>query len=76
VTSTLRAEFFFDDDARNWHFRVPALHVNGGGVPTRDEAERACLEAIAFALEGDPADYDGTAEALALDVSVADPSAA
>lgn len=55
---------------------MPALHVNGGGVATRVEAEQACLTAIAFALEGDPADYDGTADAVALDVSVAGPSAA
>ncbi|HST65171.1 MAG TPA: hypothetical protein VLM05_08280 [Mycobacteriales bacterium] len=75
MTSTLRAEFFFDDESGNWHFRVPALHVNGGGLATRADAEQACLEAVAFALEGDPADYDGTAEALTLDVSVAHPAA-
>jgi hypothetical protein len=29
--SALRVEFFFDEEASNWHFRVPALHINGGG---------------------------------------------
>jgi hypothetical protein len=72
----LRAEFFLDNESLNWHFRVPALHVNGGGSATRSEAEAQCLAAISFALEGDPADFDGTAEAVALDVSVEPPSAA
>lgn len=75
MTGTLRAEFFFDDEAGNWHFRVPALHLNGGGAPTRAQAELECLSAIGFALEGDPEDYDRTADAVTLAVSVA-PSAA
>ena len=29
---------------------------DGGGTPTREDAERDCLSAIAFALEGDPRD--------------------
>lgn len=70
MSTTLRAEFYFDDDARNWHFRVPALHINGGGSLTREDAERACIDAIRFALEGDPQDYDGDAQAMALEVSV------
>ncbi len=70
MSTSLRAEFFFDDEAGNWHYRVPALHVNGGGAATREDAEGQCLEAIAFALEGDPADFDGEAQAVALDVSV------
>jgi hypothetical protein len=69
--SLLRIELFFDDEAGNWHYRVPALHVNGGGLPSGQDAERDCLAAIAFALEGNPADYDATAEALTLDVTVA-----
>jgi hypothetical protein len=69
--STLRVELFFDDEASNWHYRVPALHINGGGTPTRQGAERECLSAIAFALEGDPRDYDREAEAVTLDVTVA-----
>jgi hypothetical protein len=50
---------------------MPALRINGGGTPTREEAERDCLSAIAFALEGDPRDYDTDAETLTLDVNVA-----
>ena len=71
MTSTLRVELFFDDDAGNWHYRVPALHINGGGTPTREDAERDCVSAIAFALEGDPGDYDTDAETLTFDVNVA-----
>jgi hypothetical protein len=69
--SLLRVELFFDDEASTWHYRVPALHINGGGLPSREDAERDCLAAIRFALEGNPADYDPTAEALTLDVTVA-----
>jgi hypothetical protein len=43
----------------------------GGGAPTREDAERDCLSAIAFALEGDPRDYDGDTDALTFDVNVA-----
>ena len=71
MTSVLRVELFFDEEAGNWHYRVPALRINGGGTSTREDAERDCLSAIAFALEGDPRDYDTDAEALTLDVNVA-----
>ncbi len=50
---------------------MPALHINGGGTVTREGAERECLSAIAFALEGDPRDYDREAEAVTLDITVA-----
>jgi hypothetical protein len=69
--SALRVELFFDEEADNWHYRVPALHINGGGTPTREDAEQECLSAIAFALEGDPRDYDTDAETLTFDVNVA-----
>ena len=69
--SALRVELFFDEEAANWHYRVPALHINGGGTSSREDAERECLSAIAFALEGDPRDYDTDAETLTLDVNVA-----
>lgn len=69
--SLLRVELFYDDEVSNWHYRVPALHINGGGAPSREEAKRDCLAAIEFALQGDPQDYDPNAEALTLDVSVA-----
>ncbi len=53
------------------HYRVPALHINGGGTVTREDAERECMEAIAFALEGDPSEYDSDTQAIVLHVSVA-----
>jgi hypothetical protein len=68
--SLLRVELFYDGEADNWHFRVPARHINGGGAPTRDEAERGSLEAISFALRSDPRDFDDEAEAVSFDVSV------
>ncbi len=67
--SMLRVELFFDEEASNWHYRVPALHINGAGAPTRADAERESLLAISFALEGDPRDYD--AETVTFDVTVA-----
>jgi len=69
--SALRVELFFDDEADNWHYRVPALRINGGGTRTRDDAKRECLSAIAFALEGDPCDFDTDAETVTFDVNVA-----
>lgn len=71
MSVTLRAEFFFYDEADSWHYRVPALHINGGGTATREEAQRECLDAIEFALEGDPSEYDSDTQAIALAVSVA-----
>jgi hypothetical protein len=71
----MRVELFHDDEAGNWHHRVPALHVNGGGTATRGEAERDCLAAIAFALEGDPRDYHVDTKILALNVVVTPASA-
>ena len=68
--SVLRVELFWDEEASNWHYRVPALHINGGGTATREDAERESISAIAFALEGDPRDYDPSADAITLDVSV------
>ena len=73
--SLLRVELFHDVEDGNWHHRVPALHINGGGTATREEAERDCLAAIAFALRGDPRDYDADAEILTLNVIVTPASA-
>jgi len=50
--SALRVELFWDEEAGNWHYRVPALHINGRGTPTREGAEHECLSAIAFASRG------------------------
>jgi hypothetical protein len=69
--STLRVESFHHDEAGNWHYRAPTLHINGGGTATREEAEQDCLAAISFALQGAPRDYGPNAETITLDVSVA-----
>ena len=69
TTPTLRAELL-PDETGTWHFRVPAPHIIGGGTGTRDDAEREQLDAVAYALEGDPADYDDSNQVLALEVSV------
>ena len=71
MSTTLRAEFFFDDEAQTWHYRVPALHINGGGTATREDVQRECMDAIEFALEGDPGEYDSDTQAIALEVSIA-----
>jgi hypothetical protein len=46
VMSALRVELFFDDEAGNWHYRVPALHINGGGTLTQPDSEKRCLTAF------------------------------
>jgi predicted RNA binding protein YcfA (HicA-like mRNA interferase family) len=38
--STLRVELFHDDEAGNWHYRVPAPHINGGGTATANKPSR------------------------------------
>ena len=68
--SRLRVELFYDDEAANWHYRVPALGINGGGCSTREDAEADCLSAVSFALEGDPQDYDFEADVVSLEVSI------
>lgn len=69
--SRLRVELFYDDEAANWHYRVPALRINGGGCSNRADAEAECLAAVTFALEGDPQDYDVEADVISLDVIIA-----
>lgn len=49
----LRVEFFYDDESHNWSYRVPSLHIIGGGTETREEAEAMARESILFTLEGD-----------------------
>ncbi len=46
----LRVEYIYDPESRNWCFRVPSLGIIGG-ADTREEAEQAAIDAIAFTLE-------------------------
>ena len=54
---------------------MSALHSDGSGAATREEAERDFLPAIAFAPKGDPRDYDTDAEMLTLNVRATPASA-
>lgn len=67
----MRVELFHDEDAGNWHFRVPALRINGGATSSRQEAQRMSIQAIAFALEGDPGEFDSESEAMTVEVKFA-----
>ncbi len=48
----VRVEYIYDPESRNWCFRVPSLNIIGG-ADTREEAEQAAIDAIAFTLEGE-----------------------
>ena len=54
----LRVEYYYDEEAGNWGFRVPALAIVGGGDDTRAEAEEHAREAILFTLADDTRDHD------------------
>jgi predicted RNase H-like HicB family nuclease len=62
--SRIRVEFFFDPEFELWHYAVnePDLPgINGGGLPTLDEARQHAAEVIALALrsEDKPAEQAG-----------------
>jgi hypothetical protein len=64
VQSRIRVEFFFDPEFKLWHYSVnePDLPgINGGGVPTLDEARQHAAEVIALTLRSEekPADQEG-----------------
>ncbi len=59
IRARIPLRVYFDDEAMNWHFHVPELHIVGGGQGSHDEALQAAAEAIAFALESGPAAGDG-----------------
>lgn len=46
----MRIEYIYDDEARSWHFAVPALHIVGGG-PSKEDARARAREAIKISLE-------------------------
>ena len=50
--------FQYDDESRNWAFRVEEPRIVGGGQDTLDEARLAAAEAIAYALETAPMPRD------------------
>ena len=59
----LRVEYFYDNESSHWGFVVPSLHIVGGGLDTREEAENEAREAVLFTLEADdqepvPAGHD------------------
>ncbi len=59
IQARISVRIFFDDEAQNWHFHVPELHIVGGGQRTRDAARQAAAAAIAFALESPPEGHEG-----------------
>jgi predicted RNase H-like HicB family nuclease len=69
VQARIPVRIYFDDEARNWHFHVPELHIVGGGQRTHDEAREAAAAAVAFVLESEP-DADEGGEFEYLDVAV------
>jgi predicted RNase H-like HicB family nuclease len=61
AASRIRVEFFFDPEFKLWHYAVnePDLPgINGGGLPTLDEARQHAAEVIALTLRSEerPAD--------------------
>ncbi len=66
----LRVEYIYSPESRNWCFRAPSLGIIGG-ADTRGEAERAVLNAIAYALEDEPdPSSPGEAEAGYLELAI------
>jgi hypothetical protein len=65
-------EFYYDDEARNWHFEATAgaVGIVGGGQTTLDEARQAAAEAIAVALQGHSPAGGATSQVEYLDVAV------
>ena len=43
--------FQYDEESRNWAFRVEEPRIVGGGQDTLEEARLAAAEAIAYALQ-------------------------
>jgi hypothetical protein len=52
VRARIPVHFQYDDESRNWAFRVEEPRIVGGGQETLEEARAAAAEAIAYALEG------------------------
>jgi hypothetical protein len=69
--SALRVELFFDEEASNWHYRVPALHINGGGTTTREDAEQDCCQPSRSRWRATPTTTTPMPRQLTFDVNVA-----
>lgn len=52
VQARVHVHLFWDDETARWDYRVPQLHVVGGGGPAREDALRRAADAVAFTLEG------------------------
>jgi len=62
--SRIRVEFFFDPEFQLWHYAVNEPDfpgINGGGLPTLEDARQHAAEVIALALRSDekPAEHEG-----------------
>ena len=66
----LAMEVFFDEEARQWGYSVPALSIVGTGCRSKEEARRLGYEAIAAVLEATPSEASPGAEIVMLDVEV------
>jgi hypothetical protein len=55
----LAMEIFFDQEARQWGYAVPALSIIGTGCESKEEARRLGYEAIEAALEETPSPSPG-----------------
>lgn len=64
--SLMRDQLFYDQEASNWHYRVRALHINGGGTATR-----AAVPPSPSRWKAPPHDFDPAAETVTLDVKIA-----
>jgi predicted RNase H-like HicB family nuclease len=58
VHARIPVHFQYDDESRNWAFRVDEPRIVGGGQETLEEARQAAAEAIAYALDGSPMPRD------------------
>jgi hypothetical protein len=65
-------EYYYDAEARNWHFEATAgaVGIVGGGQTTLEGARQAAAEAIADALQGDGPGGEATSQVEYLDVAV------
>ena len=68
VRSRIAVHFHFDEESQNWAFHVREPRIVGGGQATLEEARQAAAGAVAYALEGQPAQDDQEGQIEYLDV--------